>query len=107
MKKNMDIRLFVRLSTQMWGDKNGLYQKTVIKFLKRRSVGFNFLEEDCAMMGADEVLPRIINLNSCEDGIYQVVICNEHKDWETGRVEDWDYELVKVEEQKHLTACQA
>jgi hypothetical protein len=28
-----------------------------------------------------------------EDGVYEVVICNERRDWESGYIEDWDYRL--------------
>ena len=39
-------------------------------------------------------MPRILNLGEVEDGIYEVVVCNESHDYETGYVDDYDYRLV-------------
>lgn len=87
-------RTVVRLRTTMWSDKNGLHLKKSLTFLRRKSEGFNVLEEDASAAGVEEVLPRILNLGKCEDGIYEVVVCNESHDWETGYVDDYDYRLV-------------
>ena len=87
----------VRISTSYWHDKNGLYTKKSLKFLKRQCRGYNWLLEDCSMISADEVFPRIINLYDCEDGVYDVVIVNESRDWETGAIDDYDYELIRIE----------
>ena len=87
-------RCVVQVKTTMWADKRGLHTKKSLTFLRRQCEGFNVLEEDSGMVGADEVLPRILNLDQCEDGIYEVVMCNESHDWETGYVDDYDYRLV-------------
>jgi hypothetical protein len=87
--------VIVRLKTSFWHDKNGVHQKKTLSTLIRKSVGFNFLKEDCAMIGADVVIDRVVNFNECEDGIYEVVMCNKKIDWETGCLDDWDYKLVK------------
>lgn len=87
-------RCVVRLKTTMWADKHGLHTKKSLKFLRRQCEGLNVLEEDASMVGADEVLPRILNLDQCDDGIYEVVTCNESHDWETGYVDYYDYRLV-------------
>lgn len=90
-----DNRCVVRLKTTSWADKRGLHQKKSLTFLRRQCEGFNVLEEDAGAIGADEVLPRILNLNECADGIYNVVVCNESRDFETGYINDYDYKLVK------------
>ena len=87
-------RCVVRLRTTMWADKSGLHTKKSLTFLRRKSEGFNVLEEDASAVGVEEVLPRILNLDECEDGIYEVVVCNESHDWETGYVDNYDYRLV-------------
>ena len=87
-------RCVVRLRTTMWANKSGLHTKKSLTFLRRKSEGFNVLEEDASAAGIEEVLPRILNLDECEDGIYEVVICNESHDWETGYIDDYDYRLV-------------
>jgi len=52
------------------------------------------------MIGADEVWPRILNLQECKDGLYEVKLCNEKRDWETGCIEDYDYRLVSLKDAK-------
>ena len=87
-------RCVVRLRTTMWADKTGLHTKKSLTFLRRKSEGFNVLEEDASAAGVEEVLPRILNLDECPDGVYEVVVCNESRDYETGSVDDYDYRLV-------------
>ena len=87
-------RCVVRLRTSMWSDKAGIHTKKSLMFLRRQCDGFNVLEEDSDATGAEYVLPRILNLGECEDGVYEVVTCNERHDFETGHVDDYDYRLV-------------
>lgn len=94
---NDEDKLVVRLRTTCWYDKNGLYYKRSLTFLRRKSGGLNVLEQDASDNGAESVIPRIVNLNECADGIYQVETCNESTDWETGHVDSYDYMLLKHE----------
>jgi hypothetical protein len=89
----------VRLSTTMWVDKRGLSIKKSLIFLRKKCTGFNVLEEDVGNIGAEEVLLRILNLYECKDGIYEVVTCNESRDFETGYIDDYDYKLVAIKEE--------
>lgn len=86
----------VRLTTSAWKDDRGVHLKKSLLFLKRQCVGFNILAEDCSMIGAEEVVPKITNIDSVPDGVYRVVVCNESCDWETGHVDDYDYKLVSA-----------
>ena len=97
MKVPADV-VIVRLTTSMWYDAHGAYQKRSIKYLRRQCVGFNLLKEDCSMTGAAEVLTKIINLDQCKDGVYKFVACDESIDWETGYVDDYHYKLIPIEE---------
>lgn len=72
----------------------GAYQRTSLRYLKRHTKGFNFFDEDCSMVGTEDVIPKIVNLAKCEDGVYLLVMCNAHRDWETGHGEDWDCQLL-------------
>lgn len=87
-------RCTVRVRTTIWADKRGLYTKKSLTFLRRQCERFNVLEEDVGAIGAEEVLLRILNLGEVEDGIYEVVVCDEKRDWEGGYVDDYDYKLV-------------
>jgi hypothetical protein len=91
-------RTVVRLITNMWSDNRGLHFKKTINFLKRQCCGFNIAEEDISNMGADFVIEGIVNLHSVKDGVYDLIVCNQQTDWETGYVEDYDYMLVPSED---------
>ena len=87
-------RCTVRVKTTVWADKRGLHTKKSLMFLRRQCEGFNVLAEDASAIGAEEVLPRIVNLGEVEDGIYEVVACNKSRDYVTGYIDDYDYRLV-------------
>lgn len=86
----------VRLTRSYWHDPDGAYQRISLKYLKRRCKGFNIFDDDCSMVGAEDVIPRIVNLEECEAGLYELVPCNENRDYFTGTIEEWDYHLVPV-----------
>lgn len=95
--KESKSRTVVKVVTSYWCDKRGVYSKRSFKVLKRKSFGYNLLLEECAYIGTD-VVKRILNFNDVEDGIYEVVICNISRDWESGQIDDWDLELVEFKE---------
>lgn len=92
-------RVFVRLSRSYWHDNDGIYIKTTLRYLKRKCSGFNCFDNDCDLGGAEWGIKNIINLDECKDGIYELIIVNEHRDWETGIVEDWEWKLIELEEE--------
>lgn len=89
-----ECRCVVRLTTSMWRDTRGVHFRKSLMFLRRKSKGFQILEEDVDMIGAEEVVPRVVNLCEADDGIYEVIVCGEQRDWETGQVEEYSYKLV-------------
>ena len=90
----------VRVTTSAWLDGKGIHVKKDLNFLKRRCKGFNTLADEVGNSGALEVIDRVLNLDSITDGIYEVVVANIERDWETGYIEDWDYTLASLEEEK-------
>ena len=86
-------RTVVRLVTSAWHTNRGIFTQRALLFLKRDSIGFNILEEDCANIGAPEVTQNILFENH-PDGLYEVVTCNESRDWESGYIEEYDYQLI-------------
>lgn len=85
-------RSIVRLETTYWFDGNSLYQKKEITFLKRRSTAYNWVLEDAYKFGAENIITHIVNLNSTDDGVYEIVPVNirEHENGD-----DCDYKLVE------------
>jgi len=89
-------RVVVRIRTTAFKTRRGAAIRKDIYVLQKQCCGFNFFEEEIDMIGMEDVVKRIVNLNQCEDGVYEVLTCNEKKDWETGCVEDYDFELVRL-----------
>lgn len=98
-EKEESNRTVVRVTTSSWYDGNALHQRRSIRTLKRKSTGFNGLDEDCRNVDVDAVIGNINNFNEVPDGIYNVVVCNTTRDYETGWVDRWEYELVPYEEE--------
>lgn len=91
-------QLIVRIRTEYYSTKRGVAKTRKLETLKRKSSGFDFIEEDTAQVGADGVIETIINFDSVDDGIYEVIMINLCHDYETGMLEDWEYKLVPYEE---------
>lgn len=91
----------VKVITNVYSNHQGVHIKKSLIFLRRKCKGFNVLEEECSGIGADEVVPRIINLDECNDGIYEIITCNESHDWETGYIDDYDFKLIPFKEENH------
>lgn len=49
-----------------------------------------------AVIGADEVMRHIVNLHSVKDGHYKIITINHKRDWESGMIEEYDYELKQL-----------
>ena len=51
-------REVVKLVTSSWHDKRGLHIRRDLLAVRRKSSGYQCLEEDCSMISPDEVWPR-------------------------------------------------
>lgn len=87
------LRLVVRVSTSTYFTQRGVSHRKDIAVLRRKST----LHLSDVFDEADEML-RIVNLDKCDDGVYELTWCNGVRDWETGYYEDWDYKLIPYEE---------
>lgn len=92
-------RTVVRLRRGMWSDGRSVHMRTTLTLVRRMSHEPGFWE-DVDMVGAEQFLGSITNLNDCPDGLYLVTACNMHRDWESGHIDDYDYELVPYTEAK-------
>lgn len=93
--KAADQRQVFRLRTNYWhSPQAGLVIQRSLKRLVRQSIGFAFLEEEVSMIGADLAARMLTNLNECPDGVYELVLCNQSTDWETGHLDGYDFKLI-------------
>jgi len=93
-------KVIVRLKRSWWGDAKGLHQRVDISYLRRKSAGFNFVAEDHAYEGGDVTWSRFVNIDECCDGVYEVLMCNVKRDYETGDIDDYDFKLVPYTDNK-------
>lgn len=83
----------VRLSTSIWSDERGIQIRKTIRYVHKLSNGFNILQDTVSAVGAEN--HSIIDLYSHEDGLYEVLPCNEKRDYETGAIDSYDLRLFK------------
>lgn len=94
-KDNSDNSVVVYVKTNYYSDKNEvLHANKTIRVLRRKSPRFNFFDEDIANMGAEGFAQSIVNLWTVEDGYYRMIIVNEHRDYESGVIDDYEFKLV-------------
>jgi len=93
-EKKKESQTVVRVVTNSWLDKKGLHTKRSLNLLKRKSFGFNILEEECSAVGSCDAASNITNLQDVKDGVYELIACNISRDIENGYVDDWDLKLV-------------
>lgn len=86
----------VRLRTTNWTDDNGIHTKRSLVWMRRQCKGANWFKDDAQGGGALATINRIININECVDGVYEVVACDVSRDWESGLVDDWNYRLIPL-----------
>ncbi len=86
----------VRKKTTYWKDSSGgMHCKVSLTPMRRKCSGFQILEEDSGNMGFDEEFwCRIENVGAVPDGLYSVGTCNEKRDYESGYIDEYDYELL-------------
>ena len=93
--------LFYRADVSQYSTDKGFSLKINLNKLKRKSCEgcgeCGFIEDDLQERLCNEVLP--INMETVEHGkIYRLITTNWSIDWETGIVDDWDLELIEVED---------
>ena len=97
--QKQDKKIVVRLTTSHFIRSNGsIVQSKTLRFLKNKSIGLNGLLEDAHANGADEAFNSITNINDCADGIYEIIINDVSKDWETGVTDSWNWKLIPYNE---------
>jgi hypothetical protein len=93
-------RTIVKVLTRYYINRGNdtLHADKIVYTLKRKSTGYNLLTESVHEIGTQETIESITNFSSVPDGIYELVITDEHRDWESGAIDDWSYTLVPYQE---------
>ena len=91
-KKEPTPRLKVKLTVTAYKTKAGFELKKSLYFYKVPNPEHLI---DCFNEYADDLGEYSINnLHLLDSGIYELVVVNVSRDWETNNIEDWDYELI-------------
>lgn len=83
----------VRVRTSCWWDGRSLVAKKEVIPMKRLSSS-SALEDAINAVGAKEVIGLIKNLDMVADGLYELVMVDIRRDWESGHIEGCRYQLV-------------
>lgn len=83
------LRCVGRLSHNRYMHGDRLVSQSTFTLLKRKS---QLSLSD--MVGDADIDIDNLELFRHAEGLYEIVICNESRDWETGMVDDWELKLV-------------
>lgn len=86
----------VNVKTESYQRGKSYFYGRTIRVLERLTT-YNQLKEEVDMVGTFEALGGIINLDSVEDGVYNLVCVNKTYDWESGNIDSCDLKLVPYE----------
>lgn len=87
-------REVIKLTTSVWKSGRTACIQRKITWVRRKSFGFQILENDFDAIGSAEAVEQIINLNESPDGLYTIEVVNETRDFESGYVDGYDLKLV-------------
>lgn len=90
-------RCVVKITTSAYSTSRGLEIKKQIRYLRRRCIGYNLLEEEISATDAETVASHFTNLGSVPDGVYEVVMTDICRDWEYGEINSYALTLRAVE----------
>lgn len=93
----MDKLCIIRVATEAFKRGDTYFYGRTIRVMKKISE-FNYLDEDCKQVGVLEAIENILNINTVEDGLYRLEMCNVSKDHETGWVDDFNFKLTPHQE---------
>lgn len=98
--KTKDNVCVVKIKTESFKRGDAYFKGKSLRVLKRKSKGpiLDCFLEDINCTSVDWVMFKIVNFSQVPNGLYQLIIVNEYRDYETGYVEDWNYKLISFSE---------
>lgn len=103
IEKKEPPRLVVRLSSSLYPTKRGFAEKFTVDILKRKSLLEDGLVE-CLMMDVCDLDGFDVEWRKYKPGVYELQMTGIYRDWETGCVEEWEWDLVPYEENTDETS---
>jgi len=88
----------VKVGTEAYKRGGVYFYARTIRVMKRLT-SYDILSDEVDAVGTLEGLEGIINLQSAEDGLYVISVCNLSYDWESGLTDGYDLKLVPYTEE--------
>jgi hypothetical protein len=79
---------------------NNINARTEMRLLRRESCIYGWIDDFFLNIDAEALQAMFTGRELKHGCVYEVVIINEQKDYETGVVDDWDYDFKLVEEKQ-------
>lgn len=99
--ENEEYRVVIRVTTCYWKSVNGFHSRKDCVIRKRLSgKAHSWLDDEIDGCGVDIFMEHLIGLDTCKDGLYEIVSCNVSRDWETGYIDGCDWKLIPWIEKK-------
>lgn len=95
IKRKPRLKCVGRLRHEKFIHKGKIVHTVSFTLLKRKS---NLLLND--MICDVEIDIDCLQLHKYKEGLYEIIICNESRDYETGIVDDWELKLIPYKEDK-------
>lgn len=87
-----DYTCVVKVGTEAYKRGDTYFYGKTLRILKKLTT-LDLVAEECMNIGIQEGLENILNLRNCDDGVYNLIVTNISKDYESGYVDDWDLKL--------------
>lgn len=89
-----DITCIVKIKTEAFKRGDSYFYGKSIRVIKRLTT-FDLLSEESGMIGIQEALENILNINeTLKNGYYELVVCHKSFDIESGYLDDWNFKLI-------------
>ena len=93
-----DNRTVVRVTQSCYTTPRGVKFERSLCVLKRKSYGNCLIRDDIAE-DVEDRLPLIENLFVVCPGVYELVVWDINRNWETGLPDEWTYKLIPFTEE--------
>lgn len=87
----------VRVGTSGYKRGDTYFYGRTLRVLQSKTT-FDYLKDEAESVGVEDGISNITNLDRVEDGLYDLVMTNISRDYESGYADDWSYTLYPHKE---------